>query len=179
MSQGHHQGKALAGSLVGNVQQAVTSTSPASIPGFVTDSPKEASLDNGSISGATSVDVIRHEAAEVISESSSKRQKFVIDPNTDPMVINANRATANPEQTMQEMIVETSDGTEDQDDIVECMEGGKEYLQTCRKQLVIKIQITPEKRWCECHLHWWYPGLGHHHHVNGNAGGGWAWERVM
>ncbi len=179
MSEGHNKGKFLAGSLVGNVQQAATSTSPSTVPGFVTDSPKEVSLDNGSISGATSAEVIRHEAAEVISENSRTRQKFVIDPNTDPLFINANRATANPEQTMQEMIVETSDGTEDQDEIVECMEGGKEYLQTCRKQLVIKIQITPEERWCECDQHWWYPGLGHHHHVNGNAGGGWAWERLI
>lgn len=146
MTKGHSEGKAMAGSLLGGVQ-AAAGTSPSTVPGFVTDNPKEASLDNGSIGGATSAEVRSNEAAEAISASSSKRQKFVIDPSTDPLFINANRATANPEQTMQEMIVETSDGTEDQNEIVECMEGGDEYRQSCRKHLVINIKITQAKKY--------------------------------
>ncbi len=157
MTNGHSEGKAMAGSLLGGVQ-AAAGTSPSTVPGFVTDNPKEASLDNGSIGGATSAEVRANQAAVVISENSRTRQKFVIDPSTDPLFINANRATANPEQTMQEMIVETSNGTEDQDEIVECMEGGKEYLQTCRKQLVIKIQVIPEikktQKYCCGHVNY-------------------------
>ena len=76
--------------------------------------------------------------------------------------------------------METADGTGgDQDEMVECMEGGEEYIQTCRKQLVLKIQITPEKRWCDCDQYWWFSSHGHRHHVNGNAGGGWTFERVI
>ena len=179
MAGGHSAGTATAQSCLGGVQAAAQHTAPSTVPGFVTDNPKEASLDNGSIGDATSVEVRSNEAAISISDNSRTRQKFVIDPSMDPLFINANRATANPEQTMEEMVVETSDGTGEQDELHECMEGGDEYLQTCRKQLIIKIQITPGERWCECHLHWWYPTHGHHHHVNGNAGGGWAWERVI
>ncbi|MFN6414726.1 MAG: conjugal transfer protein TraN [Pseudomonadota bacterium] len=146
MAEGHHQGKALAGSLLGGVQ-AAAGTSAAIVPGFVTDNPKEASLDNGSIGGATSAEVRSNEASVAISENSRTRQKFVLDPSTDPLFINANKATANPEQTMQEMIVETSYGSGgDQDEIVECMEGGDEYRQSCRKHLVVNIQITQAKK---------------------------------
>lgn len=177
MAEGHTKGKALAGSLLGGVQ-AAASTSPATVPGFVTDSPKEASLDNGSIGGAISAEVRSNEAAEAISENSSKRQKFVLDPTTDPLFINANQATANPEQTMQEMVVETPDGSGgDQDEMVECMEGGEEYIQTCRKQLVLKIQIIPEVRTCSCAMYWWFPTHGHHHNLQSD-GHRWAGENV-
>ncbi len=178
MTNGHSEGKAMAGSLLGGVQQAATSTSPSTVPGFMTDSPKEASLDNGSIGDATSAEVRSNQAAVVISENSRTRQKFVIDPSTDPLFINANKATANPEQTMQEMVVETSDGTgQDQDEIVECMEGGDEYVQTCRKQLILKIQIVPEVRRCECHIYWWFSSHGHHHNLQSD-GTRWAMEWV-
>lgn len=178
MSEGHRVGSAAASSLLGGVQQTATNTSPNMVPGFVTDNPKEASLDHGSIGGATSAELRSNEAAVAISENARTRQKFVIDPTTDPLFINAHQATANPEQTMQEMTIETSDGTGDQDDMVECIEGGEEYIQTCRKQLVLKIQITPGKRRCDCALFHWFPTHGHRHHVNGNAGGGWAFEYV-
>ena len=146
MTKGHSEGKAMAGSLLGGVQ-AAAGTSSSTVPGFVTDNPKEASLDNGSIGGATSAEVRANQAAVVISENSRTRQKFVIDPNTDPLFINANRATANPEQTMQEMVVETPDGSGgDQDEMVECMEGGDEYRQSCRKHLVVNIRITQAKQ---------------------------------
>ena len=56
---------------------------------------------------------------------------------------------------------------------------GEEYSQSCSKELIPTLQIIPEKRWCECSQHWWFPSHGHRHHVNGSAGGGWAWERVI
>lgn len=155
MLAGHQEGKAAANSLLSGTQVAATRTNPATVPGFVTDSPKEASLDNGSIGGATSAEVRSNEAAVALSENSRTRQKFVFDPNTDPMFINANRAVANPEQTLQEMIVETADGTGEQDEIIECVEGGDEYMQTCTKQQVVRLQFIPEikeqQRYCSGH----------------------------
>ena len=95
--------------------------------------------------GATMAAARENAAATMISEQSGTRKKFVIDPNTDPMMINANRAYANPESTMEEMVMETPAGPADEDEIHECMEGGDEYQQTCHKRLVVKIQVTPAK----------------------------------
>ena len=145
MTQGHQAGSAAASGLLGGAQAAATGTSPSTVPGFVTGNPKEASLDDGSIGGATMAAARENAAATMISEQSGTRKKFVIDPNTDPMMINANRAYANPESTMEEMVMETPAGSADEDEIHECMEGGDEYQQSCHKRLVVKIQVTPAK----------------------------------
>ena len=142
MAAGHASGAGFASSGLAGVQAKATGTAPSDVPGFATDNPREASLDDGSIGGATSAAARSNEAALMLSEHSSTRQKFVIDPNTDPMVINANRASANPEKTMEEMVMETAEGKGEKDKIHECFEGGDEYPQTCRKHLVVKIQVT-------------------------------------
>lgn len=158
MTEGHLAGSAAASSLLGGVQQAATSTSPNTVPGFVTDNPKETSLDHGSIGDATSAEIRNNQAAIALSENSRTRQKFVIDPSTDPMFVNANRAAMNPEQTMNEMIVETADGPGEEDEIVECMEGGDEYLQTCMKQQIVRLQFIPEikktEKYCCGHVNY-------------------------
>lgn len=145
MTRGHQAGSAAASGLLGGAKAAATGTSPSTVPGFVTGNPKEASLDDGSMGGATMAAARENAAATIISEQSGTRKKFVIDPNTDPMMINANRAYANPESTMEEMVMETPAGPADEDEIHECMEGGDEYQQTCHKRLVVKIQVTPAK----------------------------------
>lgn len=153
MTNSHSEGKAVAGSLLGGVQQAATSTSPATVPGFVTDSPKEASLDNGSIGGATLEATTVNEAATMIKKLSSTRKgrKGDFDPRTDPMVMNANKATANPEATMDEMIVEVPQRQGETEEIHACIEGGGEYLQTCKKTRVVTIKVTPKKTTYEKH----------------------------
>ena len=145
MTRGHQAGSAAASGLLGGAKAAATGTSPSTVPGFVTGNPKEASLDDGSIGGATMAAARENPAATMISEQSGTRKKYVIDPNTDPVMINANRAYANPESTMEEMVMETPAGSADEDEIHECMEGGDEYQQSCHKRLVVKIQVTPSK----------------------------------
>lgn len=146
MTNGHQAGSAMASSLLGGVQAKATSTSPSNVPGFVTATPRESSLSDGAIGSATVAAARENAAATMISEHSRTRQKFVIDPNTDPMMVNANRAYANPEGTMKEMVMEIPAGSAETEEILECMEGGDEYRQTCRKQLVVKIQVTPAKK---------------------------------
>ena len=173
MTQGHQAGSAVAASLLGGVQASAAGTAPSTVPGFVTATPREASLSDGEMGSATIAAARENAAATMISENSRTRQKFVIDPNTDPMMVNANRAYANPEGTMKEMVMETPAGSAETEEILECMEGGDEYLQTCRKQLVIKIQIKPAIIKCNCHEYWWFPTHGHHHHIHGD-GSRWA-----
>lgn len=145
MTQGHQAGTAAASALLGGTQAAALGTSASTVPGFVTGTPKEASLDDGSIGGATVAAAGENPAATMVSEQSGTRKKFVIDPDTDPMMINGNRAYANPESTMQEMVMETPAGSAETEELHECMEGGDEYQQTCHKRLVVKIQVTPAK----------------------------------
>lgn len=175
MTQGHQAGAAAASALLGSAQAAATGTSPSTVPGFVTGNPKEASLDEGSIGGATMAASRENVAATMISEQSGKRKNHSFDPNTDPMAINANRAVANPESTMKEMVMETPAGPADEDELHECMEGGDEYLQTCKKIRVVTIKVTPEKKTLSgpTYPNRYYkkgkPKCGAHHGCNGGC----------
>ena len=155
MAAGHAAGAGFANAALAGVQAKTTGTAPSDVPGFVTDNPREASLDDGSIGGATSAVARTNEAALMLAEHSRTRQKFNIDPSTDPMVINANRANANPERTMEEIVMETANGAGGKDEIHECVEGGDEYLQTCKRTRVVKIKVIPEVKvtriWCKGH----------------------------
>ena len=147
MAAGHALGASYASSQLGAVQGKAQSTATADIPGFKTATPPESSLDNGSIGDAAVSAAKDNEAATYISTHARERQSFKLDHNTDPMLVNANKATTNPEKTMEEMIVETSGGKEEgADEIVTCEEGGDEYIQKCSKNLEVQIKITPPTR---------------------------------
>lgn len=145
MTDGHAQGASWANGQLGIVQDKAKATATSNVPGFKTDSPSEAKLDNGSIDKAAIVAAQSNGAATYISEHSRERQSFKIDPN-DPMMVNANKAMANPEKTLNEIVMETSDSKEDgKDEIVFCEQGGDEYVQKCSKHLIIQIKVIPEK----------------------------------
>ena len=147
MTDGHALGANYASGQLGAVQGKAQTTATSDIPGFKTATPPEASLDNGSIGDAAMKAAQSNEAATYISEHSSKRQSFKIDPNTDPMMVNANKAVANPEKD--EIVIEIPEGKGD-DEIVSCEESGDEYTQKCSKHLEIKIQVTPEIKVGKC-----------------------------
>ena len=143
MADSHRVGSAAANTLLSGAQNAATNTAGSQVPGFQTDSPRESGFDDGAMEREAGVAVRNNQAATMIADHSGTRQKYVIDPNTDPMMINANRAHANPLKTMEEMVMEIPAGAAGNEEIHQCMEGGDEYFQSCRKHLVIKIQITP------------------------------------
>ena len=147
MTEAHAKGASFANSQLGIVQGKAQSTATSDIPGFKTAAPPEASLDNGSIGGATIAAGHSNAAATYVSSHSRERQLFKIDPNTDPMFVNGNSAIVNPEQTLGEVVMETAGGDADGDlyEIVSCEEGGDEYLQKCSKHLEIKIRITQSR----------------------------------
>jgi hypothetical protein len=148
MTKAHDLGASIASLQLGIVQGKAQSTATSDIPGFKTAAPPEASLDNGSIGDATIAAGHSNEAATYVKDHSRERQLFKIDPNTDPMFVNANKATLNPEQTLGEVVMETAGGDEDGDgyEIVTCEDGGDEYLQKCSKHLEIKIRITQSRQ---------------------------------
>lgn len=145
MAHAHGVGASFALSNLGAVQNKAINTSTSEIPGFVTANPPEASLDNGSIGDAAVVAAISNSGASVVKESSAQRQSFRIDPTTDPMLLNADRAVLNPEQTMNEIVMETPGGDDGEgDEIIACEEGGDEYVQRCVKNLDVQIRVIPE-----------------------------------
>ena len=146
MTQAYAQGANIASSQLGGVQGKAQSTSTSDIPGFKTANLPEASLDNGSIGEATLKASQTNEATTYVATHSRERQLFKIDPDTDPMFVNANKAALNPEQTMGEVVMETAGGDEDGDgyEQVFCESGGDEYIKKCSKHLEIKIKVIPE-----------------------------------
>ena len=147
MTQAHTQGASFANAQLGIVQVKAQATSTAEIPGFKTTTPPEASLDNGSIGAATIAAGHSNVAANYVKDHSRERQLFKLDPDTDPMFVNANKATLNPEQTMGEVVMEIAGGDADGDgyEIAFCEAGGDEYLQKCSKHLEVKIRITQSR----------------------------------
>ena len=108
-------------------------------------------MDNGSIDNAAMIAAQSNGAATYISEHARERKSFKIDPNTDPMMVNANKAIANPEKTMNEIVMEVPASGGD-DEIITCEEGGDEYLQKCSKHLVIQIRVIPEIKIFRCSM---------------------------
>ena len=146
MTETHAQGASFANAQLGVVQGKAQSTSTSEVPGFKTANPPEASLDNGSIGDATLKAAQTNEATAYVATHSQGRQLFKIDPDTDPMFVNANKAALSPEQAMGEVVMETAGGDTDGDgyELVTCEAGGDEYMQKCSKHLEIKIKVTPE-----------------------------------
>ncbi len=153
MKDGHAQGSSWANGWLGLVQDKAKSTAASEVPGFKTDNPSEANLDNGSIDKAAMVAAQSNGAATYISKHAGERQSFKIDPNTDPMMVNANKAMANPEKTLNEIVMEVPGGNgKDEEEIVFCEQGGDEYGQKCSKYLEIKIKVIPEIKIVRCSM---------------------------
>lgn len=155
MADSHRAGSAAANTLLSGVKSAATNTAASQVPGFRTDSPGESGFDDGSMGREVGAAVRNNQAATMIKENSSTRQKYVIDPNADPMVVNANRAVSDPLKTMDEMVMEIPAGLVENDEIHQCIEGGDEYEQICHKTREVTIEITPEikqeVKWCPGH----------------------------
>src|SRR5689334_2118972 len=80
-AQAHRSGQSFANGLAGKVTGAAQSSSPNSVPGYVTDNPKEASLDAHSVGDAAIRESSRNGAARHLSTQAQQRQSFKLDPN--------------------------------------------------------------------------------------------------
>lgn len=143
-SAAHRQGLESATSQQSQVMEMSKSIDPSIVLGYSTDRPAEASLDNGSIASAAITRAKDNEASHHIVKHSRERKTFKIDPAKDPMLINANRAVNTPQETMKQVIMEDAGADVPQSKEFICEEGGSEYSQTCTKQRVVILKITPE-----------------------------------
>lgn len=144
MVEGHQSGNSFAGGLLSSVQDASKNTALGDIPSYVTDSPHEAGLDDGGVANAAAQAAHTVDAATFVGQSSKERQTFTLDPDTDPMFVNANKAIADPEKTIDVMTMEENGGEFEEDEIKECCSGGEEYTQTCQQVREVVLEITPE-----------------------------------
>lgn len=142
----HQDGRSYASSQLGNVVSAAKTTNPQIIPGYQTDKPKEASLKTESLGDAALLESKTNSVSQHLIRAAKERLNFKIDPNTDPLFVQANQTIKNPQETMKEEISEVQSSDNDREDIRTCEEGGDEYKQTCSKRLEIVLKITPEVR---------------------------------
>lgn len=154
-SQAHQAGKGFTSSRVGDVVRAAQSTNLHSVLEFQTDAPPETFLKPENLGEAALAESKSNLVAQQVITSAQDRPTFKIDPQTDPLFVQAQEALQNPQATLQEDITEIFGPTESSEEIKTCEEGGDEYSQTCTKRLDIELKITPEHqttvRYCPGH----------------------------
>jgi len=79
------------------IKALAQSTNPKSIPGFVTDNPPEAALNEvHALEGAAERAFVNNKTANDVKEMAETRPYFVLDGEKDPIFVNAKEATKNP-----------------------------------------------------------------------------------
>jgi hypothetical protein len=174
-TQTHLEGQSFASSLMSGVIEAAKSTNPHDIPGFQTDKPKEASLHAEALGDAALAEARNNETSQYLRVQATDRKIFKIDPNSDPLFVEANQVVADPQKAIDEEIVEFLDPDRDTaEETKTCIEGGDEYTQSCSKRLDVTLKITPEKgytnpKWCI--EHWANKRTGRKYRCAGCRGG--------
>lgn len=141
-AQSHQAGQSFAASKVGSVMEMAKSTNPHTVPGFQTDKPKEAFLNAETLGDAALAASKTDDAAQYLHAQAQKRETFKIDPDTDPLFVDAKAAVLDPQKTLKEEItpIPASEGSEE---LKTCEESGEEYSQSCSRHLEIVLKITP------------------------------------
>ncbi len=177
----HHDGKSFASSLMGDPLSAAKSTNPHDIPGFQTDKPKEALLNAETLGDAALADARTNETSQHLRVQAKDRKIFKIDPDTDPLFVEANQIISDPQKAIDEEIVELPDPDGDTaEETRTCIEGGDEYTQSCSKRLEVTLNITPEAgytnpKWCI--EHWANKRTGRKYRCAGCRGGDYVITR--
>ncbi|MBX9744160.1 MAG: conjugal transfer protein TraN, partial [Chlamydiales bacterium] len=145
-AQSNRIGQDFAKTLLGDVKSASKTTKLDSIPGFVTATPEESSLDADNIGDRLIQELGQNKIAQSIKTTAETRESYHLDLETNPLFTNAAEAINNPEKAMSESIQEEESESQELYDFKTCEEGGGEYTQSCRRYLEITLKIEPEKR---------------------------------
>ena len=172
--QAHQAGQAFASSLAGTVTGAAQGTSPATVPGFTTPRPPEAGFDAHSLGEQAAAAAKTSPAGQHAVSQAQGRQTFKVDPDTDPLFVTARPALQDPQKALSETFTQTSTASGSREEFKTCLESGEEYQQSCYRDLVIELKITPEighrtPRWCI--LHWKNKYTGSKYNCGGCRGG--------
>jgi len=178
-SQAHRSGQSFANGLAGTVTNAAQSSKPQNVPGYVTSTPKESSLDAHSVGDAALRESRRSEAAQHLTAQAQERQSFKLDPDSDPLLQGTSEIIANPQKTLKDRFRERTSGSSAMvEELKTCEESGEEYLQKCSKHLKVVLKITPEhiKHVPHCpghqHTHWQWHGFRSRYVTNTTYCGG-------
>jgi hypothetical protein len=156
LSSAYNKGTAFSTSKQGDVASKASSAKTSDIPGFKGTS-SGSSFDEKSLGESAANAASRHDVSTYISGHARNRKNFTINPEKDPMVVNANKAVLDPIKSMGEVVIEEEEKKEHEGGLeVTCLEGGQEFTKVCMKTLEIELKITPEKshkskRWCIGH----------------------------
>ncbi len=148
MGSSHQIGQHLAQGMQGTVQGAAKGTSSALVPGYVTDNPSQSSLNVATIGDAANSEVARSEAGQFLKSTSADRKRFVLDPDTDPLLKNGDEVLKDP-HTVLDVKLEVEKEEKGDNVTLACEEAGNSIEQTCHHNLHVEIEITPG--WIEEH----------------------------
>jgi len=141
MEKSYEEGKEYANVLHGNAKGAVTKANLQDVPGFVTDNPQEASLYKhpNELADKSQQTLNTSDAGKNLRETAKTRQRFTIDPNTDPLF---------KKHSFDESlnIQDEAEGTQ-LDGVIEktCEEGGDDVTYECLENRHVVPQV-PLKR---------------------------------
>jgi Type-1V conjugative transfer system mating pair stabilisation len=163
MESSHSLGQHFAGSLQSSVQGMARGTDASMVPGFATDRPKEASLNAATLGDAALAETHTSEAGEFLKTATATRKRFVLDPDTDPLLRNGDEVLKDP-HTILDVKMEAGAEEKGASVIVLCEEAGGAIEQACHHNLNVEISITPgyvTESWeCGGYLVPWYPDRG-------------------
>jgi hypothetical protein len=174
-TEAHQAGQSFGSSLLEGVANTAKSTNLHDVPGFQTDKPKETYLNAGTLGDAALAESRTNETAQYLHAQAQDRKTFKIDPDSDPLFVEANRVVSDPQKALEEEIVIIAEPEGDiSEEIKTCEEGGEEYSQSCSKRLEVTVKITPQAgyytpKWCI--EHWANKRTGRKYKCGGCRGG--------
>ncbi|MBY0280996.1 MAG: conjugal transfer protein TraN [Alphaproteobacteria bacterium] len=142
MISAHALGGQLAKGLQSNVEGSAKGTTPGTVPGYSSSVPREASLNAATIGDASLREAHISEAGKFLKEAASTRQKFVLDPDTDPLLRNGDEVLKDP-HTVLDVKMESVTETREASVTLTCEEAGEAIERTCHHVFVIELSITP------------------------------------
>jgi len=158
LSSAYTKGTAFSTSKQVDVVSKTSSTKTSDIPGFK-GTLSDSSFDEKSLGESAANASSSHEASKYITRHARDRKHFTLNPENDPLVVNANKAIINPMKTMGEIIIEEDEKKEGEEGKeFTCLEGGEEFQSVCSRTLLVELKVTPEKvtiwpRYCPGHDH--------------------------
>lgn len=127
MESEYEAGSATAQGLQNKVEASISNALLNQIPHFKGANPPQAGLTNNNLADAATAQLQKDEVAAALLESSKNRQRFKIDPKTDPMF------KFDPTQAEQSLSIGVSDESNPAGAMIEkiCEEGGQEINYEC------------------------------------------------
>lgn len=109
--------------------------------------PSESNYGSSDLVGKSQTAAQKDPASQMVISSSDSRPQIKIDPSTDPLLTGAHQVTVNPLEVIggqgtQVVEVQQGGGTE----TVLCEESGEDSLETCTRELTVKVVKTKVRK---------------------------------